>query len=126
MKNNRARPSSPVYEASLTPLTVAERTNAGDRRQATRVIYRETIHVREESKGTRQAIGGRGHYRSRGSEDRTARTGQGSNVDAIKGGTVPREYIPAVEKGARDTPDFVMAGYPVVDVSRTLFSRFSP
>jgi elongation factor G len=43
-------------------------------------------------------------------------------VDAIKGGAVPREYIPAVEKGLRETlPAGVLAGYPVVDVKVTLF-----
>jgi elongation factor G len=42
-------------------------------------------------------------------------------VDAIKGGVVPREFIPAVEKGLIDTlPAGVMAGYPVVDVKVTL------
>lgn len=42
-------------------------------------------------------------------------------VDAIKGGVVPREYIPAVEKGVIDTlPNGVLAGYPVVDVKVTL------
>ena len=43
-------------------------------------------------------------------------------VDAIKGGTVPREFIPAVEKGLRETiPSGVLAGFPVVDVKVTLF-----
>ncbi|HEY5634941.1 MAG TPA: elongation factor G [Burkholderiaceae bacterium] len=43
-------------------------------------------------------------------------------VDAIKGGVVPREYIPAVQKGIQDTlPAGVLAGYPVVDVKATLF-----
>ncbi|HCE11159.1 MAG TPA: elongation factor G, partial [Oxalobacteraceae bacterium] len=43
-------------------------------------------------------------------------------VDAIKGGTVPREFIPAVEKGILETlQSGVMAGYPVVDVKVTLF-----
>ena len=42
-------------------------------------------------------------------------------VDAIKGGAVPREYIPAVEKGLKDTlPAGVLAGFPVVDVKVTL------
>jgi elongation factor G len=42
-------------------------------------------------------------------------------VDAIKGGSVPREYIPAVEKGLKDTlPAGVLAGFPVVDVKVTL------
>jgi elongation factor G len=43
-------------------------------------------------------------------------------VDQIKGGTVPREFIPAVEKGLRETiPSGVLAGFPVVDVKVTLF-----
>ena len=43
-------------------------------------------------------------------------------VDAIKGGSIPREYIPAVEKGIREALDNgVLAGYPVVDVKVTLF-----
>ena len=43
-------------------------------------------------------------------------------VDAIKGGSVPREYIPAVQKGVVDTiPNGVLAGFPVVDVKVTLF-----
>jgi elongation factor G len=42
-------------------------------------------------------------------------------VDAIKGGVIPREYIPAVEKGVRETLNTgVLAGYPVVDVKVTL------
>jgi elongation factor G len=43
-------------------------------------------------------------------------------VDAIKGGVVPREYIPAVDKGIQETlPSGILAGYPVVDVKATLF-----
>jgi len=43
-------------------------------------------------------------------------------VDAIKGGVVPREYIPAVNKGIEETlPAGILAGYPVVDVKATLF-----
>jgi elongation factor G len=43
-------------------------------------------------------------------------------VDQIKGGTVPREFIPAVEKGLRETiPSGILAGFPVVDVKVTLF-----
>jgi elongation factor G len=43
-------------------------------------------------------------------------------VDAIKGGTVPREYIPAVDKGLRESlSNGVLAGFPVVDVKVTLF-----
>jgi len=47
-------------------------------------------------------------------------------VDAIKGGTVPREYIPAVDKGLKETlPTGVLAGFPVVDVKVTLFDGSS-
>ena len=43
-------------------------------------------------------------------------------VDAVKGGSVPREYIPAVKKGVLETlPNGVLAGFPVVDVKVTLF-----
>ena len=51
------------------------------------------------------------------------RAGKGFEfVDAIKGGAVPREFIPAVEKGVDETlPNGVLAGYPVVDVKVTLF-----
>jgi elongation factor G len=43
-------------------------------------------------------------------------------VDAIKGGSIPREYIPAVEKGIREaTENGALAGYPIVDVKATLF-----
>jgi elongation factor G len=43
-------------------------------------------------------------------------------IDKIKGGTVPREFIPAVEKGLRETiPAGVLAGFPVVDAKVTLF-----
>ena len=43
-------------------------------------------------------------------------------MDAIKGGVVPREFIPAVDKGIQETlPSGILAGYPVVDVKVTLF-----
>ena len=48
-------------------------------------------------------------------------------VDAIKGGVVPREFIPAVKKGVEDSlPNGVLAGYPVVDVKVTLHLRLVP
>ncbi|SIQ01121.1 elongation factor G [Janthinobacterium sp. TND4EL3] len=89
------------------------------------VAYRETIRkVCEESEGkfVKQS-GGRGQYGHVVLKIEPQEPGKGFEfVDAIKGGTVPREYIPAVEKGVRDTlPSGVMAGYPVVDVKVTLF-----
>jgi len=89
------------------------------------VAYRETIRkVCEEIEGkfVKQS-GGRGQYGHVVLKIEPQEPGKGFEfVDAIKGGTVPREYIPAVEKGIIDTlPNGVMAGYPVVDVKVTLF-----
>src|SRR3954462_9236700 len=87
--------------------------------------YRETIRkVCEEIEGkfVKQS-GGRGQYGHVVLKLEPQEPGKGFEfVDAIKGGTVPREYIPAVEKGVRETlTSGVMAGYPVVDVKVTLF-----
>jgi elongation factor G len=89
------------------------------------VAYRETIKkVCEEVEGkfVKQS-GGRGQYGHVVLKIEPQPPGKGFEfVDAIKGGTVPREYIPAVEKGVVDTLTAgVMAGYPVVDVKVTLF-----
>ncbi len=89
------------------------------------VAYRETIRkVCEEIEGkfVKQS-GGRGQYGHVVLKLEPLPAGGGFEfVDAIKGGVVPREYIPAVEKGLRDTlPAGVVAGYPVVDVKATLF-----
>jgi elongation factor G len=89
------------------------------------VAYRETIRKKVENvegKFVKQS-GGRGQYGHvvLTLEPQTE-PGKGSEfVDAIKGGVVPREFIPAVEKGVRDTlPNGVLAGYPVVNVKTTL------
>ncbi len=89
------------------------------------VAYRETIKkVCEEIEGkfVKQS-GGRGQYGHVVLKIEPQSPGKGFEfVDAIKGGTVPREYIPAVEKGIVETlTSGVMAGYPVVDVKVTLF-----
>ena len=89
------------------------------------VAYRETIRkVCEEIEGkfVKQS-GGRGQYGHVVLKLEPLPPGGGYEfVDAIKGGVVPREYIPAVDKGIQDTlPAGVLAGYPVVDVKVTLF-----
>ncbi len=88
------------------------------------VAYRETIRgkVDQEGKFVRQS-GGRGQYGHVWITLEPAETGKGFEfVNAIVGGTVPREYIPAIEKGIREaTETGVLAGYPVVDVKATLF-----
>ncbi|MFA6822365.1 MAG: elongation factor G [Geobacter sp.] len=87
------------------------------------VAYRETISkkVKVEGKFVRQS-GGRGQYGHVWLELEPQEPGKGYEfVDAIKGGVVPREYIPAVDKGIQEALDNgVMAGFPVVDVKVTL------
>jgi elongation factor G len=90
------------------------------------VAYRETIRKTcEEAEGkfVKQS-GGRGQYGHVVIKlEPLPPGGEGFEfVDAIKGGVVPREYIPAVEKGIVDSlPSGILAGYPVVDVKATLF-----
>ena len=91
---------------------------------APQVAYREAIKklVEVEGKFIKQS-GGRGQYGHVWIKMEPNEAGKGFQfVDAIKGGTVPREYIPAVEKGLNETlPNGVLAGFPVVDVKVTLF-----
>jgi len=91
---------------------------------APQVAYREAIRkaVEVEGKYAKQT-GGRGQYGHVWIKMEPNEAGKGFEfVDAIKGGTVPREFIPAVEKGLRETlPAGVLAGFPVVDVKVTLF-----
>ncbi|MDP5238276.1 elongation factor G [Uliginosibacterium sp. 31-16] len=91
---------------------------------APQVAYRETIRkVVEDAEGkfVKQS-GGRGQYGHVVLKIEPNEPGKGFTfVDAIKGGVVPREFIPAVEKGLIDSiPNGVLAGFPVVDVKCTL------
>jgi len=88
------------------------------------VAYRETIRKtveNAEGKFIKQS-GGRGQYGHVVLKVEPQAPGKGYEfVDAIKGGVVPREFIPAVDKGIKETlPAGVLAGYPVVDVKVTL------
>jgi elongation factor G len=91
---------------------------------APQVAYREAIRkaVEQEGKFVKQS-GGRGQYGHVWIKLEPNEQGKGYEfVDAIKGGVVPREYIPAVDKGLQETlPNGVLAGFPVVDVKVTLF-----
>ncbi|WP_426395466.1 elongation factor G [Ralstonia sp. R-29] len=96
---------------------------------APQVAYRETIRKKVEDvegKFVKQS-GGRGQYGHavitlEPADDEAKKAGKNFEfVDAIKGGVIPREYIPAVEKGIVDTlPAGILAGFPVVDVKVTL------
>ena len=91
---------------------------------APQVAYREAVRkaVEQEGKFVKQS-GGRGQYGHVWIKLEPNEAGKGYEfVDAIKGGVVPREYIPAVDKGLQETlPNGVLAGFPVVDVKVTLF-----
>ncbi len=88
------------------------------------VAYRETIRAKVEAEGkfVRQS-GGRGQYGHVWLKVEPNEQGKGYEfVNGIVGGSVPREYIPAVDKGIKEAVETgVMAGYPVVDVKVTLF-----
>lgn len=88
------------------------------------VAYRESItaKVEQEGKFIRQS-GGRGQYGHVWIRLEPNEPGKGFEfVDEIKGGAIPKEYIPAVSKGiAEQMQNGVLAGYPVVDVKAALF-----
>jgi elongation factor G len=88
------------------------------------VAYRETITkaVEAEGKFIRQS-GGKGQYGHVWLTIEPQESGKGSEfVSKVVGGTVPREYIPAVGKGVREAMDRgILAGYPMVDIKVTLF-----
>ena len=88
------------------------------------VAYRETVRAKVESEGkfVRQS-GGRGQYGHVWLRLEPQEAGKGNEfVNAIVGGAVPKEYIPAIEKGVREACETgVIAGYPVVDVKTTAF-----
>ncbi|HIE02888.1 MAG TPA: elongation factor G [Thiotrichaceae bacterium] len=91
---------------------------------APQVAYRETIRsvVKQEGKFIRQS-GGRGQYGHVQLKIEPKKSGEGYEfVNEIVGGVIPKEYIPAVDKGVREQMlNGVIADYPVVDVKVTLF-----
>lgn len=88
------------------------------------VAYRETLKqaIEQEGKFVRQS-GGRGQYGHVWLKIEPQETGKGYEfINAIVGGVIPKEYIPAVDKGVQEQmQNGVIAGYPVVDVKVTLF-----
>lgn len=91
---------------------------------APQVAYRESITktVEVQGKFVRQS-GGRGQYGDCWLRLEPGEPGEGfTYVDAVKGGVIPREYIPAVGKGAEEaSQNGVLAGFPIVDVKVTCF-----
>ena len=95
---------------------------------APQVAYREAIRksVEVEGKFVKQS-GGRGQYGHVWIKLEPNEQGKGFEfVDGVKGGSVPREFIPAVQKGLVESlPNGVLAGFPVVDIKATLFDGSS-
>jgi len=92
--------------------------------QAPKVPYQETIKAKAEAQGKlKKQSGGRGQYGDAWIRIEPLARGAGFEfVDEIVGGVVPRQYIPAVEKGIRDAMvEGFLAGYPIVDFRATLY-----
>jgi elongation factor G len=98
--------------------------NVGVKVGRPRVAYKETITVpvRAEGRFIRQS-GGHGQYGCVNVELEPLERGQGFEfVDAVKGGTIPRQFIPPVEVGIKEAMENgVLAGYPVVDIRATIY-----
>jgi elongation factor G len=98
--------------------------NAEVELKAPKVPHKETIKGRAKSQGKlKKQSGGRGQYGDAWLEVEPLPRGTGFEfVDKIVGGVVPRQYIPAVEKGVREAlGEGILAGYPIVDVRVTLY-----
>ncbi|MDD3728780.1 MAG: elongation factor G [Candidatus Pacebacteria bacterium] len=88
------------------------------------VAYKETIKSQSEAEGKYiKQSGGRGQYGHVKIRIKPLERGKGFVfVDEIRGGIIPREFIPAVEKGLREAVDRgILAGYPAVDIEATLY-----
>lgn len=92
--------------------------------KAPKVPYRETINGTAEAQGRlKKQSGGRGQFGDTWIKIEPLPRGQGFEfVDQIRGGAIPRQYIPSVEKGAVGAlAKGFLAGYPIVDVKVTLY-----
>ena len=87
------------------------------------VSYRETIKQMAEAEGKYiKQSGGRGQYGHCWLRVEPDESGENEFVDEIKGGIIPREYIPAIEKGVKEASDQgVLAGYPIVNIKTSVY-----
>jgi len=103
---------------------IHKRFNVGANLAEPKIPYRETIRATSQHQGRyKKQTGGRGQYGDIWLKLDPQERGVGFEfVDAIVGGSVPRQYIPAVEKGLLESlPEGVLSGSPVVDIKATLY-----
>lgn len=103
---------------------IQKRFNVGANLAEPKIPYRETIRSTSQHQGRyKKQTGGRGQYGDVWLKIEAQERGAGFEfVDAIVGGSVPRQYIPAVEKGLLESlPEGVLSGSPVVDIKATLY-----
>jgi elongation factor G len=96
--------------------------------QAPKVPYKETIKGKAESQGKyKRQSGGRGQYGDCWLKIEPLKRGGGFEfADEVVGGAIPRQFIPSVEKGVRNTlPEGTIAGFPLVDLKVTVFDGSS-
>jgi len=96
--------------------------------QAPKVPYKETIKGRAESQGKyKRQSGGRGQYGDCWLKVEPLKRGGGFEfADEVVGGSIPRQFIPSVEKGVRNTlPEGIVAGFPLVDLRVTVYDGSS-
>jgi len=120
---------NPVISIAIEPKTKVDQERLGGSLQKLAAedpsfrAYKETVRkaVEQESKFIRQT-GGRGQYGHVVLRVEPLEPGGGFQfVDGTKGGVIPREYIPAIQKGVKEAMESgVLAGYPVVDVKSTV------
>ena len=92
--------------------------------KAPKIPYKETIRGKSQAQGKlKKQSGGRGQFGDTWIEIQPATRGTGFEfVNKIVGGAIPRQYIPAVEKGVKESmADGFLAGYPIVDIKVTLY-----